>query len=37
VRDRDHLELDRISFTFGKHGYGDLRDLIDLCNTFVDG
>lgn len=37
VRDRDHLELHRISFTFGKHGYGDLRDLIDLCNTFVDG
>jgi hypothetical protein len=37
VRDRDNLELHRISFTFGKHGYGDLRDLIDLCNTFVDG
>ena len=36
-RDNDHLELQRISFNFKKHGYGDLRALIDLCNTFVDG
>ncbi len=37
VRDDDVVHLPRISFSFGKHGYGDLRDLIDLCNTFVDG
>ena len=37
VRDNDVVHLPRISFSFGKHGYGDLRDLIDLCNTFVDG
>ena len=37
VRDDDNVALPRIGFTFGKHGYGDLRELIDLCNTFVDG
>ena len=36
VRDDDNVELPRIAFTFAKHGYGDLRELIDLCNTFVD-
>jgi len=36
-RENDKLQLHRISFAFSKHGYGDLRELIDLCNTFVDG
>ena len=36
-RENDRLDLHRISFAFAKHGYGDLRELIDLCNTFVDG
>lgn len=37
VRENDRLDLHRIAFHFAKHGYGDLRELIDLCNTFVDG
>lgn len=36
-RDEDALDLHRIAFSFAKHGYGDLREMIDLCNTFVDG
>jgi uncharacterized protein (TIGR00730 family) len=36
VRDGDRLELHRIGFMFGRHGYGDLREMIDLLNTFVD-
>jgi uncharacterized protein (TIGR00730 family) len=36
-RENDHLHLARLAFAFKKHGYGDLRALIDLCNTFVDG
>jgi uncharacterized protein (TIGR00730 family) len=35
VRENDHLDLHRISFEFAKHGYGELRELIDLCNSFV--
>ncbi|MFM7685117.1 MAG: TIGR00730 family Rossman fold protein [Actinomycetota bacterium] len=37
VHEADHVELPRIAFVFAKHGYGDLREFIDLCNTFVDG
>ena len=37
VRENDHLDLYRISFEFAKHGYGELRELIDLCNSFVEG
>jgi len=33
-RENDRLDLARISFVFRKHGYGDLRELIDYCNTF---
>ncbi len=33
-RENDLLDLARISFAFAKHGYGDLRELIDYCNTF---
>ncbi len=36
-RENDQLHLQRIAFVFAKHGYGDLREMIDLCNTFVDG
>ena len=36
-KDDDRLDLHRIAFVFAKHGYGDLREMIDLCNTFVDG
>ncbi|MGB8859916.1 MAG: LOG family protein, partial [Ilumatobacteraceae bacterium] len=36
-RENDKLALHRIAFAFAKHGYGEMRELIDLCNTFVDG
>jgi uncharacterized protein (TIGR00730 family) len=32
----DLLHLPRIAFVFAKHGYGDLRGMIDLCNSFVE-
>ena len=32
-RENDRLDLARIAFAFAKHGYGDLRELIDYCNT----
>ncbi len=33
-KEQDKVELARIAFVFAKHGYGDLREMIDLCNTF---
>ena len=36
VRDDDHLDLDRISFDFTKHGYGDLIAMIGEINTWLD-
>lgn len=33
-RENDLIDFQRISFTFAKHGFGDLRQLIDYCNTF---
>ncbi len=33
-KEQDRIHLPRIAFTFAKHGYGDLREMIDLCNTF---
>jgi hypothetical protein len=33
-KEGDKLHLHRIAFVFAKHGYGDLREMIDLCNTF---
>ncbi|MFZ9627761.1 MAG: TIGR00730 family Rossman fold protein [Ilumatobacteraceae bacterium] len=36
VRDGDRLGLHRIAFVFARHGYGDLRDMIDVINSFVD-
>jgi uncharacterized protein (TIGR00730 family) len=35
VREGDRLDLSRISFPFAKHGYGDLRRLIDAVNDWV--
>lgn len=32
-REDDRLDLARIAFAFTKHGYGDLRELIDYCNS----
>jgi uncharacterized protein (TIGR00730 family) len=34
-RERDRLDLHRIGFTFAKHGFGELRALIDALNSFV--
>ncbi len=34
VRDQDHVQLPRITFQFGKLAYGDLRQLINLLNSF---
>jgi uncharacterized protein (TIGR00730 family) len=34
-KENDKLELARIAFTFAKHSYGDMRDLIDTVNSFV--
>lgn len=35
-KENDRLGLERIAFTFAKHGYGHLRELIDTVNGFVD-
>ena len=35
-KEHDKLDLARIAFTFAKHSYGDMRDLIDTVNSFVD-
>lgn len=34
-KDADRLDLYRVAFTFAKHGYGELRSLIDTLNSFV--
>jgi uncharacterized protein (TIGR00730 family) len=36
-KENDRLDLHRVAFVFAKHGYGDLRGMIDLCNSFVGG
>jgi len=36
-REQDRLDLFRIGFPFAKHGYGDLREMIDLLNQFAEG
>jgi uncharacterized protein (TIGR00730 family) len=35
-KENDKLDLERIAFTFARHSYGDMRDLIDAVNSFVD-
>ena len=34
-RENDRLDRARIGLNFARHGYGDLRELIDLTNTFI--
>jgi uncharacterized protein (TIGR00730 family) len=34
-RQRDHTDLDRIVFEFDRHGYAELRAMIDVLNGFV--
>jgi uncharacterized protein (TIGR00730 family) len=34
-RENDRVDLPRIGLTFGKHGYGELRALIDTLNSFT--
>ncbi len=34
-REHDRLDLHRIGFVFAKHGYGELRALIDTLNAFA--
>jgi uncharacterized protein (TIGR00730 family) len=34
-RQDDRVELPRIAFAFAKHGYGEMRTLIDALNEFV--
>jgi uncharacterized protein (TIGR00730 family) len=36
IRQGDKPDLPRISFTFARHRYGDLRALINRCNSFVE-
>ena len=33
----DLLHLPRIAFSFAKHGFGDLRTMIDVLNSFAEG
>ena len=35
-KENDRLDLHRIAIPSAQHAYSDLRELIDLCNTFVD-
>ena len=34
LRENDAVDMQRITFSFSKHGYGDLRRLIDALNTW---
>ncbi|MBI5089635.1 MAG: Rossman fold protein, TIGR00730 family [Actinobacteria bacterium] len=34
-KDADRLDLYRITFAFAKHGYGELRAMIDTLNSFI--
>ena len=34
-REHDRVDLARVAFTFAKHGFGDLRNMIDALNSFV--
>ncbi len=36
VRERDAVDLERIRFTFARHGFAALRTLIDALNDLVD-
>jgi uncharacterized protein (TIGR00730 family) len=34
-KEADRLDLHRVAFAFAKHGYGELRAMIDTLNSFV--
>ena len=34
-KEADRLDLHRIGFAFAKHGYGELRAMIDTLNSFI--
>ena len=36
LREQDRLDLHRIAVPAARHAYADLRELIDLCNTFME-
>jgi hypothetical protein len=36
IKDDDVVDLDRISFTFSKRGYGSLMKMIRTLNSYVD-
>jgi len=36
LREHDSIELPRLAFHFAKHGYGDLRALINAVNSFQE-
>ena len=36
VKEADALDLQRIRFTFARHGFAQLRDLIDALNDLVE-
>ena len=36
MKERDALDLQRIRFTFARHGFAQLRGLIDALNDLVD-
>ncbi len=35
VKEADNVKRPRVAFTFAKHGFGDLRQMINMINTFV--
>ena len=35
VKEHDRVEYQRIAFSFAKHWYGDLRQMIDVLNSYV--
>jgi hypothetical protein len=36
LREQDALDLERVRFTFARHGFAELRGLIDALNRLVD-
>ena len=34
IKENDHVDLHRVGFKFAKHGFGDLRQMIDMINDF---
>ncbi|MEO6123015.1 MAG: TIGR00730 family Rossman fold protein [Ilumatobacteraceae bacterium] len=36
IKENDHVAFQRIAFAFAKHWYGDLRQLIDVLNSYSE-